>query len=161
MRSGCAASARAISDFSATIRDNLIPSAGFSAYLVTVGPSETSSISTSMPKFRSVRLIRFAFALMSPTDAFPDDFERSERGGYSYVSENATGVEMNSSSSSFFLEIILGSRSTCSAPSVRGDRGCVRSGFTSEENCILVAYRISLFSRKQLFQEFRHAELLV
>ena len=38
---------------------------------MTVGPTDTSSISTEMPKLMKVRLMMFAFALMSPTPGLP------------------------------------------------------------------------------------------
>ena len=48
---------------------------------MTDGPIEISSISTTIPKFISVRLIKFALALMSPTPGLPRSPSRSESGG--------------------------------------------------------------------------------
>src|SRR3989338_7548586 len=63
---GCAARARDRSELRAPMRDSLTPTAGRRVYWVTVGPTETSHISTSMPKLAKVLLIILALALMSP-----------------------------------------------------------------------------------------------
>ena len=69
---------------SPTMRAIRTPSAGFSAYRVTTGPISTSSISTSIPNFLSVRLMMTELFLMSPPLARPLSLLSSERGGGSY-----------------------------------------------------------------------------
>ena len=48
---------------------------------MTEGPIDISSISTTMPKLSSVRLMRFAFALISPTPGLPRSPSKRESGG--------------------------------------------------------------------------------
>src|SRR3989338_7008636 len=79
-----AASANARSFCKAVMRERLMPSAGFSVYCVTEGPTFTSDISTSMPKFCRVRLMILAFALMSPDDGVPLSPSRRSSGGGIY-----------------------------------------------------------------------------
>ena len=102
-----AARARARLSCNPTILESFTPSAGFIAYLVTVGPMVTSSISTSIPKFRSVLFIIFAFAFISPTPGFPLSFSRRESGGGVYAFPRASigidfPIKASSSDASFF-----------------------------------------------------------
>src|SRR3989338_8024981 len=66
---GWAAKARDKSGLREPMRDNLTPTAGRKVNWVTVGPTDTSPISTYMPKFDKVLFIIFALALISPVIA--------------------------------------------------------------------------------------------
>src|SRR3989344_3751587 len=69
IRIGYAARARDKSEFNEVMRDNFMPTAGLIVNWVTVGPMDTSPISTSIPKLPKVLLIIDALALMSPVIA--------------------------------------------------------------------------------------------
>ena len=80
MRMGCAASASARSLWSWVIFESFTPSEGFSVNCVTVGPTDTSAISTGMPKCSSVRWITALLCSMSPDVGRWSRFVRSSRG---------------------------------------------------------------------------------
>src|SRR3989344_3006704 len=74
------------------MRASFTPSAGFRVYCVTEGPTFTSDISTSIPKFCSVLFIMLALAFMSPDEGVPLSSSKRSGGGGSYLNSEARSV---------------------------------------------------------------------
>src|SRR3989344_4607653 len=134
---GCAAKAKAKSFCSAVILESFTPSAGLKVYCVTEGPTFTSVISTSIPKFCNVRLMMFAFALMSPEEGVPRSPSNKSRGGRRYLARRlifAGAGEINSSGAAFstavFSSALAGGRTAATGRLIWGE-SAGSSGFFS------------------------------
>src|SRR3989344_6357022 len=116
IRIGWAAKARERSELSAAIRDSFTPTAGRKVNWVTVGPMATSPISTSIPKFESVRLMIVALALMSPVTASSwSSFNKSAGGrfhlpGLRFLMTNSLSV-IGSAAAGLAIGVIAGLKS--------------------------------------------------
>ena len=114
-----------------------------------------------MPKFWSVRLMMFAFALMSPTPGLPRSPSRSETGGGAYAPVRARAVTFPPMFFSFPIRVFCaslsppcssGNSSSCSGAAVVSVSSCATT--SSRENPTIRGP--AFFSRPR----FHHAAIL-